>query len=409
MAYYNSTYANRVTLDGDTSLERIQSIGREDFVKYLADSPNKQTISISENSLDVAILTDRQTELVDRKILLAAYGSNIDVGDYFTWNSATWLVIIEEKNSMNRYFRGFIKQCNDNLKWYDQYGNEYNYPIYFQDRNINFVFTANGTNELNIPDNKSVGTIVITKDNITSTTLERDMKLVIGGQTWIIGSIDNTSSSGLLYVRVMESLLNEEEDLNEIADYNDKPVWEIIIPQGSTLSLLPTDTLQLTPLVLKDKVEQTGIDFTYASSAITKFTVNSSGLISGVSAGSGTCTISMTNNPLIYAIINISIADPVVENIAYILNGDRTIRWNQKKDYEIIKTINGIEVTAPTYTLSFVGTSGLVSLITSSIKKDTFTIQGNNERLLGTINIQASTGGSTVIDIPIEVIGLWAK
>jgi len=408
MPYYNTTYANSVSLKGYTNLERIQTIVKEDFIKYLADSPNKQTITINSNNIDVAILTDRQTELIDRKIVLAPFGSNIDVGDYFIWNTEYWLVIIEEENSMNRYFRGFIKKCNDNLKWYDDYGNEYDYPIYFQDRNINFVFTANGTNELNVPDNKSVGTIAITKDSITSTTLERDMKLILGGQTWIIGSIDNTSSSGLLYIRIIESLFNEEED-TDIADYGDKPVWSIIIPQGNTLSLLPAGTLQLVPIAIKDDIEQSNISFTYTSSDATKFTVSSSGLITGVAAGSGTCTVTMTNNILISAIINVTIADPVTENIAYVLNGDRSIRWNQEKDYEIIKTINGVVAAAPTYTLSLVGDSDLASIISSSVNKDTFTIKANNIQEIGTINIQAVTGGSTVINIPLEIKGLWNK
>ena len=120
MAYYSTTYANRITLNGDNELERLQSTGQEDFAKYLTNSPNKQSINIAGTDSDVIILTDRQTELIDRKILLAAYGSNIDVGDYFIWNTNYWLVIIEEVNSMNRYFRGFIKQCNHSLKWYDQ-------------------------------------------------------------------------------------------------------------------------------------------------------------------------------------------------------------------------------------------------------------------------------------------------
>lgn len=95
MAYYSTTYANRITLNGDNELERLQSTGQEDFAKYLTNSPNKQSINIAGTDSDVIILTDRQTELIDRKILLAAYGSNIDVGDYFIWNTNYWLVIIE--------------------------------------------------------------------------------------------------------------------------------------------------------------------------------------------------------------------------------------------------------------------------------------------------------------------------
>ncbi len=407
MTYYSTTYANRITLNGDNELERLQFTGQEDFAKYLVNSPNKQTITIAGTDSDVVILTDRQTESIDRKILLATYNSNIDVGDYFIWNDSYWLVIIEETNSMNRYFRGFIKQCNHNLKWYDQYGNEYDYPIYFEDKNINFVFTANGTNELNIPDNKSTGTIVITKNTITLSTLTKGMKLVVGGQIWIVGSIDTTSSSGLIYIRVIESLLNEEED-TDLPDILDKPVWSIVVPQGNTISLATAGTLQLVPIILKDGVEQTGETLLYTSSDLTKFTVNSSGLISGVANGSGTCTIKMSNNLLVTSVINVTITSTVTSNIAYTLDGDQTIKWDQVKNYEVIKTVNGIPDTTDTFVLSNNHTD-LVSLVSTNARNSTFTLTGNSNRDLGTATITIAIGATTVLTVPIEVVSLWSR
>jgi len=407
MTYYSTTYANRITLNGDNELERLQFTGQEDFAKYLVNSPNKQTITIAGTDSDVVILTNRQTESTDRKILLATYNSNIDVGDYFIWNDSYWLVIIEETNSMNRYFRGFIKQCNHNLKWYDQYGNEYDYPIYFEDKNINFVFTANGTNELNIPDNKSTGTIVITKNTITLSTLTKGMKLVVGGQIWIVGSIDTTSSSGLIYIRVIESLLNEEED-TDLPDILDKPIWSIVVPQGNTISLATAGTLQLVPIILKDGVEQTGETLLYTSSDLTKFTVNSSGLISGVANGSGTCTIKMSNNLLVTSVINVTITSTVTSNIAYTLDGDQTIKWDQVKNYEVIKTVNGIPDTTDTFVLSNSHTD-LVSLVSTNARNSTFTLTGNSNRDLGTATITIAIGATTVLTVPIEVVSLWSR
>ena len=117
-------YKQIATVNGNNEGEQILSDMRDSFDDYLAHTLTASKFTIGENVYDVSIqdVNDQNNkDLRDDKYLICSMSTPIIVGDIGVWDkhNETFIVIKDEKKTVESNKRFKIYPCNFNLKWVD--------------------------------------------------------------------------------------------------------------------------------------------------------------------------------------------------------------------------------------------------------------------------------------------------
>lgn len=117
-------YKQIATVNGNNEGEQILTDMRDSFDDYLAHTLTASKFTIGENVYDVSIqdVNDQNNkDLRDDKYLVCSVSTPIIVGDIGVWDkyNETFIVIKDEKKTVESNKRFKIYPCNFNLKWVD--------------------------------------------------------------------------------------------------------------------------------------------------------------------------------------------------------------------------------------------------------------------------------------------------
>lgn len=303
--------------------------------QYLLNSAG-QDVLIDGKSARALITNTNLTESQDNKKITTL--ENIECGFLIDYDNGKWLIISEVNGKRYNKYKGIMQKCNNTLT-VNVAGIIYRVPCIVTDKvNLN----TNTSTYITTLDNEIY--IMIANDTINNNIKINDI-YKIGNLNYKVKNIDDISKSGLLIMKM--EFTAEEQVL---------PSYSITITNGDTLT---TDTA--TPVQLnieqkdKDTVLTQPLSMVFTSSDTSIATVNSTGLVTPVSVGNVTITVSLESDSTVNDFITITVEEvPVVETYTLELTGsaspDTEIKVNQTKTYTCVKkNSSGVTVEGTTF------------------------------------------------------------
>lgn len=316
---------------------------------------------------------------------------SIQKGDIVHCDSITYLILSEINGDRYGKYRGIMRHCNYNLKM------QYNTEIISIPAIITNQSGGIDTDKYMIlPDGQYQ---IIIQSNDINKTIQRDKRFIFFGMAWKVTFVDQ-SQNGLLILTVEETEFNANDNKElEIADYVEYN-YELIV-EPTSISIQEGQTGQINAELLLNGVPQQESNFTYLSSDESIAIVNETGLITGVSAGTITITVSAKGQT---QIVNVEVSAIPQDNFTAEIVGEDSIINNSTKTYTAIFKNNGVEITDMIATVTSSNTS-LATIVTFS--GNTFDVKADRtNKGYVTINV-VSSEISIAASKEIQIKGLW--
>jgi hypothetical protein len=217
--YYRKVYQPKLNYYGSNLKSKAVDRGIKEFERYLTVTPTRQEVVRDEEKIYVAIQKTQQTLVGDRyeKEILGRIEDGWQVGDTFTWENETWIIITQDKLTIPSHFKGKIRLCTYVLKW-----NENN-VIYTTPGHVitsrAFAIDSGQKEGLTWEEGAMIVQAIVPSNDETG-TIKRYHRFIIKDKAWRVVSIDNLSVDTLIFIRLEEDQINLATDdlTNGIAD-----------------------------------------------------------------------------------------------------------------------------------------------------------------------------------------------
>jgi len=323
----------------------------------------------------------------DFKVIIhKRFDTVLNLGDMYSFGGNFHLTIDTGRNKSSSASCQ-VWRCGDFCRWFDDNGIYHNVPA---------VVTKVGIYDLNedsytmLPDNQLKILVPYTEETKlikwadVNSADSKYTRFILQQYAYRVTSIDRHSyvrnNVGYIELRLQSDQLREADDLiNNIADASSNNIAIDILNGNSTLTI--GQTLQLNTLVTKNAIAIDNPTVTYISATPTVASVNSSGLVSALLAGT-------TNITATYGTVSDSVlisATPVVANNYTIDFSSNTgyidyIKLGQSITYTVDAKVNGVSY-PDTVVFSLTDDTGLASTDKASITAftgTTCTVKCNN-------------------------------
>lgn len=395
MTYFDDVYKKRGAWWGQTQKEQYTNIAIKYFEDYLLNSPDADGIILNGVNIQAAVRDNQDDENKLTKYFLIGLDYTVVVGDLIFWYDDYWLVLSKEKRSFEAYNKILAVRCNYSLKWVDDYGVLNTSPCYlFSSMSSKIQDNFKSANAILVPQSNKFLEIILPYKPIAN-----GQRFIIRSEAWRAVERDLVSVNGVLYISLVEEPLDNFDDnkVLGIADYN--KLNSSYIDLGLTsLTLVAGESFTFGPILYQDKKLIEDVDFTYSLSS--NIALISNGTLVGVTNGSATLTVSMTEQPELVATCVITIVASGETSTAVQLVGDDSIKCGRTRTYTVLE--NTQEVNA-TFTL-INNTDNLVSF--HSATSTSCTLIANSSGATGTVTLRATTTDA-VVDKVISIVSVW--
>lgn len=326
------------------------------------------------------------------------------LGYRYQFSNNTWITVFSD------YYKfptasTTIRRANYTLKWINDVGKIIEEPCIID------YFKLSPSN--NVEDKQYIRTgsnirYVHFQNNSETYKLIRDKRFIIDRRAYRCIDFDSVTFSstlpGLYILTLEEHQFNASTDLlyadgTGIANYYGNTAYTIDIT-NLDISISSGNTAQLNWVVKYGGTIVTDKTVVFSSSNTSVATVDSSGLVTGVSNGSCAITASLQDNNAIYDTINISVVSSPSQNIVEQISGADSISNGLTSDYSIYKYIDSV-IQADTYTWSITGDASIVSY-----DGNYATVQANSN--IGTCILQAQNNISgSIFTKTITLTDMW--
>jgi len=353
-----------------------------------------------------------------KRILFKNSSYNPQLGSLFFFDNNYWIVInLEAIKSLGTTC--VVRRCNNTLRWRDDNtGRTYSEPCIIDYLIKESRDYSTGGSALVQPS----GFVEVIIQYNSRTNLIRPSKRFLFGNpnNWIgyklmgggLHNFDNrytnnNTSGGLIRLSMLSNQTNETTDdlVNGIADVGEY-IYSLSLNEN-TLSLNISDNFKLIPTLEINNIAETGETYTWTSSDITKATVNSSGIVTGVAVGACTITCSLTNNSSVSDSCVFTIVNTPTSNYSIVMtpNTDFIYEGSEQIFTTNLYLNNVLQPDTFTYTLNQNGVS-INNFRYNVLSGNTFWIK-NLKRDFDNELIVTATTGSHSMAIPIKLIGAW--
>lgn len=284
----------------------------------------------------------------------------LNQGDMVTYNNITYIVITLNQNINNVYYIYVVRECPFILNYWC--GDTLKQTPIFVDTK---VLNTTTTTYMQLAD----GQVYITvQSNASTNIIALNDRLIKFGYAWKVTAIDRTVNGLLkLNCKVDEFVTNDNKN-NEIPQHTPTIHTYVVSVTPSSISSLETgNTQQLTSSVTEDGTAISNATFSYNSSDTSIATVNTTGLVTGVKAGSVTITVTYTDisNTAHTATVKATITAKSVSTATLsAISGNNTLNVNKTGTYTVAYT----DGTLPTgtWTISNTTKASIVSQTNTS-------------------------------------------
>ncbi len=367
---------------------------RKDFDRYMADTPNIETITIGSVDYEVSTLSGKQTEKKEFKTLLAPHtGIPLAEGVIYSWEGTQWIVLEQEKKPIDSHTKFRTALCTHEISWKNEFDETITHCAFVQGPN-NEGHEQVGVDLLQDLDYSQAR--VVLPYNEQTALLEITDRIMIKNRAWKVSTFDDISRNSLVFLIIER----EKREVHTVSD-----VWKLVSNSGNDISLAAGDTLQLDMSVFKnDRLKDDSIS--YISSDLAVATVDANGMITAVADGSCVITCEIAESVNITTDINLTIEAVPTANTQYHVEGMDNVIVGDSINLEAFKMDNGID-TGQVLTIEKTDdlTNSLSTLTLDSGNKYVFNT--NNDYQLGTVNLRVMEGVVEVYAFSIEITSLW--
>jgi len=386
-----------------TDSEYVNEDNRNLIIENFFVQPNYYSITKNYDAVthyDVLIAEEnKKKDAVGYKILISYpyTTTQFSIGDYINWESKVWLLTTLD-SQYDYSIGGKIVETNIDLNWLDDNSTLKSYRAYANNR-----ISDAGFNE-----NKNLfalnGDIIIrVQSNVDTISLKENKRFIINGNAYRITNINNFVD-GLLEFYMESADVSEYDDIiNNIANNTDN-VYTLEINQDSFNNIIGySSTLSATVKLNDDVVSKSVI---WSSSAPTKVSITSAGVITCLALGSAVITCKMADNVLITDTITITVVastTPIEEirilpSITMITQGD-TVNFSVYKYLNNVQQVKTFAVTA----------SGVPNSYYNLINVDAnhFSIQNLQRYITNDLHVLCTCDDGTTASFNITLLGLW--
>jgi len=321
---YLDDYIARINDIGATSSDYYKNMQQDIVNNGFEDSPTLVTGKLNGVNLRfrVSAFFNRKTLTMNpdsyQKVIFKDIQQAINIGDILEFNDLVW--ICTETTTSTLACSCLVTRSNNVLKFYSN-------------SVLSTVpcFVGKGNISLSIDKFISLASdeyIISCPNTADSSNIDLNTRFILSGSAYKVLGVDAISNVGLLDVRIKEDLIVVDDNLElGIANYySHQHTYAVLILNGSTALFRQNETLQLNVNVSDNSIliSPTPI-ITYSSSNINICTVSTTGLITGVSVGG--CTISVSYGAVTSSIA-ITVNAVVYDNITVSITGATTVKLN---------------------------------------------------------------------------------
>lgn len=150
---YLERYKSRVLQGFNTVMERDRYDLVLEFERYLTESLTSHEVFYSKinefpdletNSKELMIIneiSENDRKALDEKFLLTRIAANIEVGCYIYWQDNWWVLISQDKDTLESYKKFTIRRCNQYFN-YVYKGKLYKIPISIENMTLNYMVSC---------------------------------------------------------------------------------------------------------------------------------------------------------------------------------------------------------------------------------------------------------------------------
>ncbi len=313
---------------------------------------NDAGTNVLVNGLEQRVLitnTNLQTHYDNKKI------SSIwplKCGDLVGYENRKWLVINEINGLRYDTYKAIMRLCNYNVKFSIDC-NVYEFPCIIESSKFGIA----SDNKMVLP----TGIIKVTvQENSETLKIKREQRFIKLGSAWNVIGIDRTQQGLITFTCEIDQISVNDDLVNEIADKCNK-TYTIEILNGANSSIDINGTLQLNVKVTENGSVVT-LPVVYESSDITIATVDKNGVVSGLTTGITTITVSLADNPSSQDSINIKVESVALpDNYSVVIEGadgiKKTVSTPSTATYIGKVLNNGVHDISKTVTWEIVNTN----------------------------------------------------
>jgi len=290
--------------------------------------------------------------------------SELNRGDYITWNNDKWLIISEvAEKRFNNHYKGTMQRCNYNIKFIFSDGIVREFPAIIDSR----VFNLDSNNYITTIAGKVVVTMQANEDSKKIRVNKRFIKM---GDAFKVVGRDLTDNGLLILTCELDMINSNADDLeNEIAD-GLKYLFTLEI-RNESASISVDDTLQLNVTVKLNDNLVTDKTIEYSSSDPEVATVDSEGLITGIAEGETVITAYLKDMPNVFDTISLIVEELPQDNFTYELQGATSITKNSSVTYTAEKFNNLVLVEDAKFDFTVIAGSTPSNAYTLEVLNDT--------------------------------------
>ena len=414
LSFYDAYVDNLAKSPKEEYLSEMSSLVKSDF----ANSTSVDTV-LEETSRGSGLYEEvdvRLTRVIDpktggkqgddwRKI---TYGELVDdkMGLLYQFFDSYWLVVNGDLSGMPTS-SVIATKCNEELKWYDEYGVYREIPIPLISSDARMLLAGNKYMELASGQRDSF------------VQLNDYTKFLQDGQEFIFGRPemrtkyrivhqDDSESCELIGLRLERYQVNPEVDNLElgIANYVDRPRFSLTV-LNSDSELAVSNSLQIKYSILDKDSQQVNQDVVFTSSDEDVLTVDSNGLVTAVAEGIATIDVSMAKNKDVSdELILYVVAVPSSNEYLKVDNSTLEITKTFEEIYTWDKYDNGVLLASSfTFTIDGSTTASGSDYKFTVVDGNSYKIECINEGKKVTVNI-AEVGGLTK-QVTYDLVGFW--
>lgn len=408
---YIDRYRRRINLNGTTQQERIINNKIKEFDNYIKNTPNRFEVLIDSNVEKYLIALQDVTlnnKYGDEKYVVTYNETPMNVGSIFSCMNIDWIVIEEENNSIPDHQTFKIRPCNYTLKHLNSNNKLISTPCIATNATM-YSLGVEENKEVKMPDGKLSIQIPYNDD---TKEITRDKRFIFHKFPYQVtfldyAQVDNKNHIGLIGLILQETeKLDQDDIVNQIAYNGEINISLEVTPMDINLTLL--DTIQLSAVIkYNDAIVNKETIWTSNDELIA--TIDELGNISPISEGICQIRCELKDNPNIYQLVNVNVANIISDNYEVVITGDNEIREFESKEYTAKLLNNGVEIpTQFDFIIDYLGNdSKIAELIV--IDDNTCKIQANSQSIYGYVKLIVTDKNNinNIAELDIKIRSLW--
>lgn len=228
MNYYDEVYLKRLNRYGTDFASRVQGQREADWMRYKSMSTYKVEFEDEEgNKLSGTLEPNKQDETETTQWLLLDLDKKYPAGTIFLikgkYNENRWMILFLRETQSKGYNKYMVLKLTHLIQWKDRAGAQHESWGYFfgkMDRIIYDVIRSTAKNPNYQDPDKETHIIMPTNRN-----LKREDYLVIDEEGYIVTGYDLSSTPGVEYFSLKETMLRDTTPVDTIGETGDDTFW----------------------------------------------------------------------------------------------------------------------------------------------------------------------------------------